>query len=402
LKFYKKILLDRSLKYIFAIIYIGFFFPVIALFNQYTNQSNNYISIIYRASTFLISFLIIVKEASNKKSFLGSSIIILIFFWIYYMIKLLYDLFFLNLLQNPNNSIFYYITQTFGISFINLIAFYYAGKKINYKQLAQYLFYFLALLNSVIFFVFIKNHGFNLAEYASMRLGLSSDYTEIEYLNPISIGVYASYLLISLAYYRISFYYLIFFIIGIFNLTVSASQGPVLCLFIFYFFYFIKYDIKMNFKNIIIFIFILILTIFIIYSNVGDEILIIQRILNVDQNESTFQRIEAVNSAYNQIKENIFFGTHYFVVINNSVPHNLFIDIILSTGLVGLILVLVSFFRFLKIIILNYCEYSVMGISFFYFCLTQTSGYVFGLIDFWPLVGLILTYNNVKYKNVYS
>ena len=101
---------SNRLLYAIFICYIAFFYPLIALYNQYTNQGTNILSLFYRSTTFIISFVIIFKEGILKKNRpILAGMGLLIIFWIYYLIKLLYDLLILGLIQNPLLSASYYL-----------------------------------------------------------------------------------------------------------------------------------------------------------------------------------------------------------------------------------------------------------------------------------------------------
>ena len=381
--------------YAIFICFIAFFYPIIALYNQFTNQGTNIVSFIYRATTFIISFAIIFRAGILIKNRpIPAGIGLLIIFWIYYLIKLLYDLLILGLIQNPLLSPSYYLLQTIGIAFINMLAFYFIGKKVDYSLASRFLFVLLVIINILIITSFLNTYGLNITAFASMRLGIASEETNIEYMNPISIGVYSSFLILLILYKkRFKLIYLFFIIIASFNLLVSASQGPLISLIAVILLYFIAKKPRLNVK----FIFFLIVAFFAISlmysSGIINDFFIFQRLSSIDQNASSNERISFLKSALNQIEENVIFGTHYYVLEDKSSPHNIFIDIILTTGLFGLGLIIYPLFIFLKVIFTNILHNPIIAISFFYFCMAQFSGYVYGLLDFWPLMGLLLAYH---------
>ena len=386
---------SNRLLYAIFICYIAFFYPIIALYNQYTNQGTNIVSLFYRSTTFIISFVVIFsKGILTKNRPIPAGMGLLIIFWIYYLIKLLYDLLILGLIQNPLLSASYYLLQTIGIAFINMLAFYFIGKKIDYSLVSRFLFILLVIINVLIITRFLNTYGLNITAYASMRLGIASEETNIEYMNSISIGVYSSFLLILILYKKkFKLIYLFFIIIALFNLLVSASQGPLISLIAVILLLFIAKRPRVNVK-FIIFLIISIFTILFIYSSgIINDFFIFQRLSNIDQNASSNERISFLKSALNQIEENVIFGTHYYVLEDKSSPHNIFIDIILTTGLFGLGLIIYPMFNFLKLIFNNILQNPILAISFFYFCMAQFSGYVYGLLDFWPLMGLLLAYH---------
>jgi hypothetical protein len=385
-----------SIRFLYAIsiCYVAFFYPIIALYNQFTNQGTNIVSLFYRSSTFIISFVIIFREGILKKNRpIPAAIGLLIIFWIYYLIKLIYDLFILGLVQNPLLSPSYYLLQTIGIGFINMLSFYFIGKKIDYFLLSRFLFILLVIINVLILTSFLNSYGLDITAYASMRLGIKSEETNIEYMNPITIGSYSSFLLI-LIFYKKGFklIYLFFIVIALFNLLVSASKGPLVSLIAVILLHFIAKMYRVNVKFIVHLIVAIFVFLLIYNSGIINDFYIFERIFNIDQNASSIYRISFLKSALNQIQENVLFGTHYYVLSDNSSPHNIFIDIILSTGLFGLGLIFYPMFMFLKLIFNNILQNPIIAISFYYFCIAQFSGYVYGILDLWTLMGLFLAY----------
>jgi O-antigen ligase len=275
-----------------------------------------------------------------------------------------------------------------------MLAFYFIGKKVDYSLASRFLFVLLVIINILIITSFLNTYGLNITAFASMRLGIASEETNIEYMNPISIGVYSSFLILLILYKkRFKLIYLFFIIIASFNLLVSASQGPLISLIAVILLYFFAKKPRLNVK-FIFFLIVVIFAISLMYSSgIINDFFIFQRLSSIDQNASSNERISFLKSALNQIEENVIFGTHYYVLEDKSSPHNIFIDIILTTGLFGLGLIIYPLFIFLKVIFSNILHNPIIAISFFYFCMAQFSGYVYGLLDFWPLMGLLLAYH---------
>jgi len=394
---------SMNLLYVLLICYITFFFPIISMINQFSDQETNVISLIYRVSTFLLSVFIILREILlRKKIVFPYSMYLIILFWIFYLVHLIYDLYVLGLILDPLKTREYYLGQAVGICFINMLACYHAGRKIDFTLLAKAMFILFSIINVLLIVNFLNSYGLNFIDYAKTRYTLTSEVTDIEYLNPISIGVNSGYLLILMMYVnKIKIYHLILIPIGLFNLIISASMGPFLSLgMVVILFTFLKFR-SLNIKKVLM-LGIMVLTVFIVYyyySGVMEDFLLYERLMNSDTETvtSTTMRLESINYAFDQIKSNVIFGTHYYVLADRSSPHNIFVDIILVSGLVGLFLFICPLIKFLSIIFHNYLKNPIMAIAFFTFGLAQTSGYVHGLDQFWPLMALVLAFSvNLK------
>ncbi len=398
-KFKQKFFSSQFL-YPVALCYIALCFPLIASLNQYLEMGSNIISLIYRATAFIIAILIISREIFLKANLLFTkSMYFLLAFWFYYIFKFIIDLFILDLILDPIQNSFYYFTQGVCIGFINMVAAYLIGRKLDTSLFNKLLLILFSIINVILGITFIAEYGYDIAEYASVRVSLSSENTDINYLNPISIGVNGAYLLVSLLYLKkFKWYHFILLLFGIFNLVISASKGPLLALFSVLFAYYIlnlKLSVKMLFKLLCGIVIILL----IFNSPLFETFTIFQRITGGGE-ESTDERTKSIMFGFEQIARNPFFGTHYFVLENNSSPHNIFIDIVLSTGIIGLFLFCLAIFNFLIKVYKRITYMPIMAFGLFTFTMSQTSGYVFGSADFWVFLGLILAYNHKNSYNV--
>jgi O-antigen ligase len=296
-------------------------------------------------------------------------------------------------------SAFYYFTQAVCIGFVNMLAIYYMGKKLNMVLLNKFLLILFASINIIFGLSFFLKYGFNIMEYASLRVSLLSENTGIEYLNPITIGMNGAYLFISLLYIKeIKLIHFLLFVFAIFNLVISASKGPILSLAIVLFVYFFL-KLKFEPKTLLKIVCGVTLSVMLFNSSIFESFVIFQRFTGAEE-ESTAQRNVAIEYALEQISICPLFGTNYFVVKNHSSPHNIFIDIILSTGVLGLFLFLPVIVKFLMRVYNRIADVPIMAFGLLAFCLAQTSGYVFGASDFWAFLGLILAYNHQNKGNL--
>lgn len=183
---------------------------------------------------------------------------------------------------------------------------------------------------------------------------------------------------------KFKIYHIIFILIALFNLLVSASKGPLLGLIAVIFLITVAKVRKINMRVIVVYTIILSVIWIIFIAGILNDFFLFQRIVNREDDTSTSDRILSINNAVLQIQENLISGSHYFVTADKSSPHNIFIDIILSTGVLGLLLFTYPLFQFLRIIFINFLRNPIIPIAFLLFCLAQTSGYVYGLLDLGP------------------
>jgi O-antigen ligase len=87
-------------------------------------------------------------------------------------------------------------------------------------------------------------------------------------------------------------------------------------------------------------------------------------------------------------------------------PHNLFVDILMSTGLVGMILFIIYFKfvvqSFIKVLknIKKYKESGILAFFFLqYFILVQTSGNIYSSFEFWYFGAVIIGLGYINLTN---
>ena len=383
--------------YTFFIIFIAFFYPIIACYNYLAHSENNYITILYRGLSFFLAIYIISKEALIYKKFTIYTFYFL-FFWIIYLIRYFSDIFIFQYLLIPANGQFYYFSQGFLVTFINMLAAFYAFKKVSINYFFEILYFLFILINFIITILVFSINRENLQDLFSFRFGLTSVDDERVYLNAITIGISAITLLLLILYKKgNNLFILLPSLISCFiNLLISGSLGPLLALFLtFLLFLFIR------FRYFYLLFSILLIVVIIFSSNFynaqfSSNFILFSRVLQGSDAETVSTRSDLINHALNQFKDGIFFGTHYFTIKNYSSPHNLLIDILLSTGIFGFIFFLIPLLNILKIVIKSFLKSPIFPLFFMHLVLTQTSGYVFGATDFFIFMSIILSITSNK------
>jgi O-antigen ligase len=317
-------------------------------------------------------------------------------FWFFYLIKYIIDIYYFNLLLIPANGKFYYLSQGIFITFINLLATFYAFKKISLSYFLNKLYLLFIIINILVTFFVIRENISNLQSLFTARYGLVADDDERVYLNPITIGISAATLLFLIIYKNNNKNFIslnlssIFIISPIINLLISGSIGPFLafCIALLFFFY----------KKYKYFLFILLMILFLspflfflIDSEFSNNFILISRVLQGSEGSSVTTRNDLINLAINEFYSNPIIGMHYFNTKNYSSPHNLIVDIIMSTGLIGFILYVTPFLYILSRIFKYYLSSPIFPICLMHIILTQSSGYVFGANDYFIWMSVLLS-----------
>lgn len=290
-------------------------------------------------------FYLIYKGIKNGLKI--NSIFFIIFFCFFYFLKVLYtentpleD----NEMPLKNNwveYIFYYFVATF----LPILAF----ASFNFKKYAKY------IINGIILSSFIFALVTIYIYYDAIGTGVGrislliyDDPSQESTISPLALS-YGSSLGISLCLYSLffekkSFWYRIylFSVIGV-SLVIfflGSSRGAlvaillsVMCLFLF-----------SNYKNKIIaaiFIFISIPFSFILSEKIGSNLF--ERTDDALSSGDTSGRNELWEDAWNQFINNPILGGR--IEVSGIYPHNMFLEVMMATGIIGMILFCIPFFK---------------------------------------------------------
>ena len=377
-----------------SIFYLAFFFPIIAVVNYFFNAENNMISLGYRVTALVIGLIILFRHVLIGRMSGQLHFWVILFFWVFYLSHYFIDLFIYNLYLFPENGQFYYFSQGFLVTFLNFVVIYVAAQKIDKDEFTRLLMRGVIVINLLVFILIILKSNFDFQSLLRSRFEIESADTGNKYLNPITISTYASFGIILIRTSEINniLKKLLFLVFG-FNILFSASMSPTLGLLLV-----LLLIWGMDFyKNVNSGIYSLLIVLFLTglvvsYINL-DDLLILQRVLDGGEGQSSIERKAFVSSAIEQIKDNFFWGTHYFTISDHSSPHNIFIDIVLSTGLFGLLIFLYPLLVFLRYMIVNFKRNVICQLAFLIFFIVQFSGYVFGASDFFALMAILFAFN---------
>ena len=403
------ILLDnKSKRNAIFVLLLVFGFPVIAILNYSFEIQSGVISKFYRLINLLISALLILEFIVSprfkniytfklNKDFITKKtpLILFLFFWGIYLLRMFIDLevYHINTMFSYSKS--YYYLFTIGITIIPMLAVA-TIHKIDLDFLEFSLHRYLVVLNCCLFLIFILGKIYNPPDYRFYVLR-----NEFYYLDAITIAVYGSLLILTsfLSKTKNLITYL-FIALGFFIVLTTASRGPILSIILAMLFVILfKYK-----KWSISYFYIMLALIFSILANylvslifakeyiVGNPLA--HRLTNITTDQSTVSRIKIYKDGILQFLENPFFGSHFLVIESNMYAHNILLDILLSTGILGLLLVIPLFLIFARKILSTSQNIFLSVIGFYFFLNTLTSGACYNMTEFWIIFALIVVYTN--------
>lgn len=156
-----------------------------------------------------------------------------------------------------------------------------------------------------------------------------------EKLNSTSISaIGASLIVLVHAAKKYTLSSLIFIFPGFILIFMGGSRGVLLSL--------ILYFILIYYKKIWLLFPALIILLSFLYSKFSEKLLIINRIYRDDNIVTDIGRLDLINDALEQFYKNPIFGGNYLELKSMYYPHNLPLEVMISTGLVGFTIFLVS------------------------------------------------------------
>jgi O-antigen ligase len=271
---------------------------------------------------------------------------------------------------------------------------------------------FLLLVVSNILLLVLNLTGLTKIDLDNMRMAIS-DKNDIVVVNSITISISGAFLFL-FCISRLFFFELhsgskkitrkltqiILIALGLTNLVLGASRGPLfttICISLFlYFFYMFKNN---TFLKPLIFGAVLTFFAIFFFNSQNSNILIFNRAISFfeeRQNNIEEERDLEFASAMNQFFSSPIIGDK--IVTNNSnwFPHNIIIESLMSTGIIGttfLILIIIFCFNQCKNILYKHINYPFFLIVIFFvlFSSSLISGSIPLSSSFWIIVSVLLT-----------
>lgn len=306
--------------------------------------SSRVVTIPYRIFALTIVLITIILNI-KKKIYYSLPLKLFFLFWLTLLLRIYYDLEIRTEYIIPTIFKEQIWLVAIGICFLPMFALAKSIKSINFDLCLKYLFVSSAIILTISFFTSVQSTSNeeriqgNIA-LDSISLGQSSIVGTIVSIYLIITKKKSSFL------QRLSF--AIFGLLGIYIALRSGSRGPLIALLLVLIFWF-SFKEKRLIKAILIFS-ISILSIYIFQDLIIQSISIISPVTSSRMNEaisgndlSVLNRQESYMWFLNKIYENPIFGSQFARLTNGEYPgyaHNIFLDILLGFGILGLVVFL--------------------------------------------------------------
>lgn len=414
--------LGRVLAYYFILIIFGF--PICAVWSV-SIGIDSIGSYIYRIISLVLIFYILFLGIYQKKIFiLPRYIITLIVFCLLLYIRVIFDVIARGIpffFQDDNFYILFFSSNTLlPVIIVSCLLKYF-----DYTTFAK-LSYIAVLISSLQLLIYVL-YTFGLSpEIFQTRIVVlrsnpeSADNSYI--LNPITFALVGQQLsMVSITYLIFNknnkiqkIQFLASFFIGFIVLLLGGSRGPILTtLLVFFILIFVKnYKSKnlLTFLKYIIGFIIIIFSLFLFIDNdTLENIEALRRIFNtVDtiNNTDKEERVYEYAAAWNQFLENPIIGDQYVNNFDNYYAHNIFLELLMATGIIGTFLFLLFFVHYLKALLkVLYQEIppsmlSIYILSISAFLLSMTSGSLYISLDFWLFILAVCGYDKVTFTSL--
>lgn len=370
-------------------------FPLVASFSSAFRLDSTPLSIFLRSITLILSCALIVQYFTQHENIkYGFGFSSLMIFWALYILRLC------NLslgdIESLSRPIWFYWVFGLGVCFIPMISIVFGCTESSYSNLYSPM----LLLGLIALFVALffggTYVGVGQASYDSGRFRLES-------LNPISFGHLATTVAL-MSYWRLRrgigrrnlLIYGSLFLIGAVGLFLSASRGPLMAFILCLLFFEYTRSIRKLFSFIYLGTFSVAVSLLCfdwLFENIIKNFMTL-RIAEIND-ASAMERIIAYRGCLEQFWVSPLLGSSIEEKITGFYPHNLFLEGLISTGLIGLIfLILWSIFiivAVVKIIRNNYEDGWIALIFLQYWLGSQVSGAVYTSGTMWVLSGLVVS-----------
>lgn len=401
------------------IVLLCFAYPISAVFSLFLGINSTVFNIGYRGLAAFLAIYILLNSFRLPIGKKNMYIIPVIIFFIVYFFRLLYDIGVKNVVSDQKP--FQVFTFFIGNIILSIFAISRGIKYCNFRRLIKRSFYTLALSNILILFTFFFQNEFSFTvDLLIGRAEVKGLEENSSLVNSISYGMSGGYLMmicLSILVFMTDVYskkfkiWLYFFmVLGLANLLLGSSRGPVIftildCMLLCWIYLNSGKNIGKYVQFLIITIAILFLGAYLLnYLSANNvELGIFDRIGKLGDQIERGEK-ETRNFLYNQALEMFynspFIGSQYVLPPEGGYPHNMFLEVLMSLGFLGLIIYSSILFSYQKKI-RTFKKYSVkflplVFLSVLSFGLTMTTGNIYQNVDFWNLLAVILLFPNIN------
>ncbi|RQO38175.1 hypothetical protein DBR39_15005 [Chryseobacterium sp. KBW03] len=347
--------------------------------------NSKYFSIPYRVFIIVLSLLVIYKERKIV-SFKNISMISLIVFWVYYLVKLIFSFnhypFDEEIVLSKNEYIlrilFIVLLPSFALLCINY-------NKIDLKNIAKYCVIVLCGL-------LVINYIYG---YIKLDHIFSTYYIMYGHIGA-SLFIISLFLLLFCREDYKSYFLFFCLFLGLFNVIQSMARSPLVAITVCSF-YMIILKGKKKYLLYAFFLAILFIGLVVFHEQYGNgQITSFNRMYKWIAHGDTSSRGPLFTRAVEIFNSNRFFGGR--VLFENGVhPHNIFLELLMATGILGFIIYFLKFWPVVKNMALfwniqkgNIYYKLIFALFLQYFTLVQTSCNLFNIPEFLYFSSMII------------
>lgn len=383
-----------------------FCYPISAVLSLFLSIDSTLFNTGYRALALLFSVFVLLKLPYVKKEN-NIAIHLLFIFFLFYLFRIFYDIGFKGM------EVAYFRLFSFYIGNIVLPIFTLvkAFKFIDIQRLLRRIFKTLIIANILILFAFFYQQNFSfspevLLGRAEVKIGEKDSL-----VNSITYSLYGGYLFLlcfsllvfqikNISKNKIRLFFFLF--LGIINLLLGSSRGPLLSTFLAIVVFLLQYFLYVKKKNIFKLGLIVVLVSIVIsysftYLNENNfQLGIIERMLKFSDDMHYGEkegRISLYGKAFDFFEESPILGKQ-FMFDNGAYPHNMVLEVLMALGLIGFLLYLGVILFYLKRIFDIYrigkFYVPIVFISVLSFGLTMTTGNIYENVEFWNIMAFVL------------
>lgn len=374
--------------------FLGFYVVLLLVFNVGMSSLSQQITIPIRMIIGATCLLVCIKNINSKTPHL----IWFFCFVLFYSMRILIDYNFNKYFYILYNNLFFYFISFVVIPFLGF-------SKINYSKIDYRKFYFVFLFSALsMSLLSIFLYGKYIGQVA--RLSSSSTGEEtispliLSYCGALIIGVCSFYLLyVKNKSKSIKYLSLIAIVLALVPFFLGASRGSIFAVFLPFVMMAISH---LSFKSILKYI--LLLTIIIIFLVYLDEYLgsgLLNRFMGtseaIERGGSSASRLDIWNKSLSQFVNFPFFGDRLNTVGVDHYPHNIYIEVLQTTGIIGGIPFFVLVYKTVKAtfnIFKNHIEYAWIPVIFIQSAMKHMfSGALYTASWFWASMAIVLSIN---------
>lgn len=388
---------------IFFFTFLGFYSILLLMFNAGLAGVSRQLTIPMRLVIGICCGLLLVINFRNVSSYL-----IWFICWVYmYVYRILIDYNGNEYFYLPYSDLVFYFLSFVVIPFISLSSINYA--KIDFGRL-----YSVFLISAIMFTLLsILLYGRYIGQVSRLNASRVGEHVIspliLSYCGALIIGVTSFYLLyVKGNKKKVKYLSFATMALALIPFFLGASRGSIFALL---FPFILMTQSKISFSNILKYtILFIILAIVLIYS---DEYLgsgLFDRLAGtsraIEENGSSASRLDIWKKSFSQFVQHPFLGDKLNTQDINHYPHNIFLEVLQSTGIIGFFLFLFLFYSGLKAsynIFKNYEEFAWIPVFFLQAIMQNMfSGAVYTAAWFWASLAIVLSLNMYLKKASYG